>query len=140
MIESPSDNHSEQKAGPTKSTIVIVDDDFDVLKSLRFLLETEGFQVQTFSSAGALLGFEPVINPDCFVIDYKMTKMDGLELVRKLQQLEIAAPVVLITGYPDADISAKAAAVGVQHVLLKPHLEESLIAQVRAAMRENRRH
>jgi two-component system, LuxR family, response regulator FixJ len=52
--------------------VYVVDDDTDVLGSLRFLLETDGFDVRTFRSGAALLNGSATDNADCFVIDYKM--------------------------------------------------------------------
>jgi len=72
------------------------------------------------------------------VIDYKMPDMNGIELARRLRNRDIAAPVVLITGYPDENISARAEAVGVRHVLLKPLLEDSLVTRIRGAIQEDR--
>lgn len=128
---------SKADSSPSKSMIYVVDDDFDVLKSLRFLLETEGFDVRTFRSGPALLSSDARNDADCFVIDYKMPYLDGLELTRKLRELNVATPIVLFTGYPDEAFSAKAATAGVRHVLFKPHLEDSLIGQVRLAMQKN---
>jgi two-component system response regulator FixJ len=118
----------------TKSTVYVVDDDPDVLGSLRFLLETDGFEVRTFRSAAALLSALASNPADCFVIDYKMPSMNGIDLARRLRSQDIDAPIILITGYPDGSISLKAASAGVQYVLLKPHLEESLAAQIRGAI------
>jgi two-component system, LuxR family, response regulator FixJ len=117
-----------------KSTIYIVDDDFDVLKSLRFLFETEGFDVRTFQSGSALLGSRAHYDSDCLVVDYKMSGIDGLELVRRLRDLGIHTPVVMITGFIDGDLSEKARSVGVRQVLKKPHLAENLPVAVRDAI------
>jgi len=122
---------------PVRSMIHVVDDDFDVLKSLCFLFETEGFNVRTFRSGAALLSSDAQNDADCFVIDYKMPDIDGIELTRKLRELDVDIPVVLFTGYPDRSFSAKAASVGVRHILFKPHLGEKLISHVRAAIRRN---
>jgi len=73
---------------------------------------------------------------DCFVIDYKMPNMDGIDLANRLRNHDIATPIILITGYSDDNISAKAAIAGVHHVLLKPHLEESLFAHIWSAIQE----
>ena len=120
------------------STVYVVDDDADVLGSLRFLLETDGFNVRTFRNAEALLKIVRSTGVDCFVIDYKMPDMNGIELVRRLRNRDIAAPVVLITGYPDENITARAEAAGVRHVLLKPLLEDSLVTRIRGAILEDR--
>ena len=73
---------------------------------------------------------------DCFVIDYKMPDIHGIDLANRLRSRDITAPIILITGSDDDNIPAKAAVVGVQHVLLKPHLEESLVAWIRDAIQE----
>jgi two-component system, LuxR family, response regulator FixJ len=123
-------------ASPAKQVIYVVDDDPGVLGSLRFLLETDGFEVETFSNGPALLNAIASKEADCFVIDYKMPNIDGIDLSSQLQNRGLAAPIILITGYPDDNIPAKAAIVGVRHVLLKPHLEESLVAWIRDAIQE----
>jgi two-component system, LuxR family, response regulator FixJ len=115
-------------------TIFVVDDDPAVLVSLRFLLETEGFEVKTFSNGKTLLLSRLPGPDDCLVIDYKMSSMNGLELVRELRNRKILTPVVLITVYEG--VAAKAAALGIRHVVQKPHVEESLIAHIRSAQRE----
>jgi len=117
-----------------KSLIYVVDDDYDVLRSLRFLLETEGFEVRTFRSGSALLGSSTRHSADCLVIDYKMAGIDGLELADKLRKLNVSTPIVMITGYPDENIAAKASSAGVSQLLLKPNLEDSLVECVRNAI------
>jgi two-component system response regulator FixJ len=116
----------------------VVDDDADVLSSLRFLLETDGFAVRTFRNGPALLSAVRSTGVDCFVIDYKMPDINGIDLAGRLRNRDIAAPIILITGYPDENISARAAAAGVRHVLQKPLLEESLASRIRGAIQEIR--
>jgi len=121
-----------------RPTIHVVDDDVGVLGSLRFLLETDGFFVRTFRSGGAALNAPYTHDVDCFVIDYKMPDINGLDLVAQLRSRGIDAPVVLITGYPDNNIAARAEAAGVKHVMRKPLLEDSLVKQIRGAIEEHR--
>ena len=112
----------------------MVDDDHDVLSSLRFLLEAEGFDVRTFRSGSALLWSSGRDGADCLVVDYKMAGIDGLELANRLRGVEVSTPIILITGYPDDNIKAKASSAGVRQVLLKPNLEDSLAECVRRAI------
>lgn len=121
-----------------KSTVYVVDDDADVLGSLRFLLETDGFNVRTFRNGASLLNVVRSTGVDCFVIDYKMPDMNGIDLAGRLRNRDIAAPVILITGYPDENISARAEAAGVRHVMLKPLLDESLVTRIRGAIEASR--
>jgi len=121
----------------TAPVVYVVDDDTDVLGSLRFLLETDGFDVRTFRSGAALLNKIATGDVDCFVIDYKMPVMSGIDLASRLRNRDIDTPIILITGYPDDNILEKAAAAGIHHVLLKPHLEESLASRIRGAIQES---
>jgi len=121
-----------------RPTIYVVDDDIGVLGSLRFLLETDGFLVRTFRSGGAALNAPDPSDVDCYVIDYKMPDINGIDLVGQLRRRGIDAPVVLITGYPDKNIAARAEAAGVKHVMRKPLLDDSLIKHIRGAIAEHR--
>ena len=123
-------------SAPAKPTVYVVDDDADVLGSLRFLLETDGFNVRTFRNGMALLNAVRSTGVDCFVIDYKMPDMNGIDLARRLRNRDMTAPIILITGYPDENISARAAAAGVRDVMLKPLLDESLVARIRGVIQD----
>jgi FixJ family two-component response regulator len=125
-------------AASGQPTVYVVDDDADVLGSLRFLLETDGFAVRTFRNGAALLNSAHAGGADCFVIDYKMPDMNGIDLAGYLRKRDIDSPVILITGYPDEGIPARAAAAGVIDVMLKPLLDDSLPKRIRGAIAESR--
>jgi two-component system, LuxR family, response regulator FixJ len=118
-----------------KFCVCVVDDDLHVLESLRFLLETTGFNVQTFRSGAALLDQVASKRADCFVIDYKMVNMNGIDLTTRLHKRNIVAPIILVTGYPDENIASKAAAAGIRDVLIKPHLEDGLVTRILEVIR-----
>jgi FixJ family two-component response regulator len=101
----------------TPHKICVLDDDPAVLQSLRFLLETQGFRVRTFSAAVTLLTSIDPDDVDCLVIDYKLPHMDGLDVAVNLRQCTVATPIVLITSYPDQHMAEKAAAAGMDSVL-----------------------
>jgi len=136
MTNTRNSPRGEADAGPAprKSMVYVVDDDYDVRTSLRFLLETEGFDVRTFRNGTALLGSSTRHRADCLVVDYKMAEIDGLELAHRLRGLNVPTPIVLMTGYPDENISAKANSAGVRQVLLKPNLGMNLVDCVRNAI------
>jgi two-component system response regulator FixJ len=133
MIEIGS-HHQVPKAPPAQPIVYVVDDDDAVLGSLRFLLETDGFAVRTFRNATALLNATSRSGADCYVIDYKMPDINGIELASRLRQSNDSTPVILITGYPDGNISTRAAAAGVKDVILKPLLDENLVKHIRHAI------
>ena len=124
-------------ATAAKPAVYVVDDDPDVLGSLRFLLETDGFDVRTFRTGAALLRVDCAANAACFVIDYKMPDMNGVDLTNCLRNSGVAAPVIIITGYPDENILTRAKTAGIRHVVRKPLLEDSLVACVRAAISDD---
>jgi two-component system response regulator FixJ len=136
MIDARQTGSGHTAIGPRGRSplIYVVDDDHDVLSSLRFLLEAEGFDVRTFRSGSALLWSSARAGADCLVVDYKMAGIDGLELAGRLRGMGVNTPIVLITGYPDDNIKAKAGSAGVWQVLLKPNLEDSLVECVRRAV------
>ena len=139
MIQiSTKDARAFAMSSSTKPTVYVVDDDADVLGSLRFLLETDGFDVRTFRNGASLLNVVRSTDVDCFVIDYKMPDMNGIDLAGRLRNRDIAAPVILITGYPDENIAARAEAAGVRHVLLKPLLDDSLVTRIRGVIQDGR--
>jgi two-component system response regulator FixJ len=115
-------------------TVHVVDDDGDVLTSLKFLLETEGFGVSTFRSGAELLNSTVGRPADCFVIDYRMSNMNGIDLAGRLRDLGRDTPIILITGDPDETIKLRAAGAGIRHVLNKPHIEGNLIGLITEAV------
>ena len=69
-------------------------------------------------------------------IDYKMPDINGIELTGRLRKSDRDAPVILITGYPDENISARAATAGIKDVVLKPLLDENLVKCIRHAIKD----
>ncbi|MBR0774843.1 response regulator [Bradyrhizobium diazoefficiens] len=134
MIETGAHHQRHPMASSANPIVYVVDDDDAVLVSLRFLLETDGFAVRTFKNATALLNATSPAAADCYVIDYKMPDINGIDLAGRLRQSVADTPVILITGYPDGNIAARAAAAGIKDVILKPLLDESLVGCIRHAI------
>jgi len=86
---------------PRRSVIAAVDDDRRILESLEILLESADFDVRLFSSATALLESGGLREIDCLISDIAMPVMDGYRLVREIQAVRPALPVILVTGRPD---------------------------------------
>ena len=79
-----------------KETIALIDDDRNILTSLSIALEKEGFKVQTYlDGESALIGLTRT-PPDLAVIDIKMPKMDGEELLKKIRK-KTSLPVIFLT-------------------------------------------
>ena len=83
-----------------KQTIALIDDDRNILTSISIALEKEGFNVQTYlDGESALIGLSRT-PPDLAVVDIKMPKMDGEELLRKLRK-KTSLPVIFLTSKDD---------------------------------------
>jgi FixJ family two-component response regulator len=114
--------------------VAVVDDDVAVCNSLKFSLELEGLEVRTFPGGVELLRAPDIAACDCFVIDQKMPGMSGLELIDRLRDRHIVAPVILIISQPSAALSARAASAQVP-IVEKPLLGNALIDGIRDALK-----
>jgi two-component system, LuxR family, response regulator FixJ len=110
--------------------VAVVDDDPAVRNSLKFSLELEGFKVLTYGGGVELLGAPELPACDCFVVDQKMPRMSGLDLIARLRERRVAAPAVLVISEPSAALSARAAKVNVP-IVEKPFLGNALVDRIR---------
>ncbi len=116
-----------------RKAIVLVDDDPAVLGSLQFSLELEGYDVRAYLSADELIKAEGPDRPACFVIDYNLPGMNGLDLVDLLRGQGIRQPIILITTMPNPTLRMRAAEAGVT-IVEKPLLGTSIIKAIAALL------
>lgn len=100
--------------------VAIVDDDGDVRDVLDALLETAGHTVKTYTSGQQFLDDPELTDVACLVVDQKMPKMTGLDLLKKLDSSGQTIPSLLITGLREAGIADEARELGALDVLTKP--------------------
>jgi two-component system, OmpR family, response regulator ChvI len=115
-------------------TIALVDDDRNILTSVSIALEAEGFRVDTYGDgAEALRGLaqKPV---DLAILDIKMPRMDGIELLAKLRE-KIATPVIFLTSKDDEVDEVLGLHMGADDYIKKPFSQRLLIARIRALLR-----
>jgi two-component system response regulator FixJ len=123
--------HEQNERARARPVIAIVDDDAAVLNSLKFSLQTEGFEVQAYSDGSALLDAGRLPDVDCMVIDQKLPGMSGLDVVAELRQRQYAMPAVLITSDPNLEVRIRAAKAGIP-IVEKPILGNALMESIRA--------
>lgn len=111
-------------------TVHLVDDDDGVRDSLAFLLETAGFVVRPYASAGALLRDGPPAQPGCVITDVHLPDIDGLELQQRLAATGCALPVIIITGHGDVPMAVRALKAGAVDFLEKPFADDALLKAV----------
>ena len=114
--------------------VVVIDDDEAVLDSLRVLLESEGFEVETFERASAFLQrFEGKL-PGCLVTDVRMPDMDGLELLQALSARGPLPPVIVITGHGEVPMAVQAMKLGARDFLEKPFDTAAFMTSIRNSL------
>jgi len=112
----------------------VIDDDEAMRNSLAFLLRAAKVEVQTYGSAAAFLESLPKIKPGCIVTDVRMPGMSGIDLLKHLRQLNVAMPVIVITGHGDVPLAVEAMKIGVADFLEKPFDDDVLLAAIRSAL------
>jgi len=123
-------------ASDSPSRILIADDQPDVLEALRLLLKCEGYQTETVKSPAAVLKAVEARDFDVALIDLNYARdttsgQEGLELLTKLQSLDAALPVVVMTAWASVDIAVEAMRRGARDFITKPWDNPRLLAIVR---------
>ena len=91
----------------SEGVVHIIDDDAAMRDSLAFLLGATGLSVRTHESAQAFLQELPSVEGGCIVTDVRMPGIDGLELLRLLQEMGKGLPVIVMTGHGDVPLAVK---------------------------------
>jgi two-component system, OmpR family, response regulator ChvI len=115
-------------------TIALVDDDRNILTSLSVALQSEGFATRLYTDGEAALKALTENPPDLAVLDVKMPRMDGMELLRRLRERS-AVPAIFLTSKDDELDEALGLAMGADDYIAKPFSQRLLIARIRAVLR-----
>jgi two-component system response regulator ChvI len=115
--------------------IALVDDDKNILASVTMLLEQEGYQVKGFSDPTAALTALTATPPDLAILDIKMPRMDGLELLRRLRQGSADLPVIFLTSKDEEIDELMGLNAGADDYIRKPFSQRLLLERVRAVLR-----
>jgi two-component system response regulator FixJ len=122
-----------------KPVVHVIDDDEAVRQSLAFLLGTAGLDARTYESASGFLELAPTVKSGCVITDVRMPGITGIELLRRLRELKLALPVIVITGHGDVPLAVEAMKIGAIDFLEKPFDDEVLLACVRSALNAQHR-
>ena len=114
----------------------VIDDDEGLRESLAFLLRSAKLEVRSFDSAKAFLDVLPDAALGCVITDVRMPEMSGIELLRRLKELKIGVPVIVITGHGDIALAVEAMKIGAADFFEKPFDDDLLVASVRAALQQ----
>ena len=122
---------------PATPIIFVVDDDVSVRESLEGLIRSEGWDVETFSSAEAFLTRPRALAPSCLVLDVTLPDLSGLDLQKRLADRS-DMPIIFITGYGDVPMTVQAMKAGAVEFLTKPFGDEALLGAIRQAIERSR--
>ncbi len=120
--------------------ICLVDDDTSVLKSVRRLLRSDGLAVRTFNEASAFLSYISTNRVELVVLDIRMTRMTGLEVLAHLCSLSPRTRIIIITGREDLAARSIATQVGAVGFFIKPFDDAEFLAAVHRALGYASRH
>jgi two-component system response regulator FixJ len=123
-----------------QAVIHLIDDDEALRASVAFLLRAADFEVKGFSSAQAFLASLPDASLSCVITDVRMPDMSGIELIRRLKDLKVDIPVIVITGHGDVALAVEAMKLGATDFFEKPFNDDLLLASVRGALQEQAHH
>jgi FixJ family two-component response regulator len=115
-------------------TVLLVDDDPSVLRSLNRLISASGFAVRMFAKPSELIASEIPTSNACMVVDIDMPEMTGIEMCEVLNRSGRGLPAVLITGRTDARTRSLAAQSDAVAVLFKPFDKEPLLDAIGRAL------
>jgi len=116
------------------TVIALVDDDRNILTSVSILLESEGYQVKTFTDGAAALAAFNVQLPDLAILDIKMPRMDGLQLLRALREKH-KFPVIFLTSKDEEIDEILGLSLGADDFIKKPFSQRLLLERIKAVLR-----
>ena len=123
------DKHNEN------TTVLVVDDEPNIVELLTVSLKFQGFDVHTANSGTEALRIAREINPDAYIMDVMMPGMDGFELLGKLRQEGLDGPVLYLTAKDSVDQRIHGLTIGADDYVTKPFSLEEVITRLRVIMR-----
>ena len=117
-------------------TIALVDDDRNILTSLRMVLEAEGYKTQTYNDGASALDGFAASPPDLAILDIKMPRMDGMELLRRLRH-DSELPVIFLTSKDEEIDELFGLKMGADDFIRKPFPQRLLVERVKAVLRRS---
>jgi two-component system nitrogen regulation response regulator NtrX len=121
-----------------KARILIIDDEEAIRGTLKMIFEYEGYECLLAQNAQAGLKIAEKDDPDLIFLDIKMPQTDGMEVLRKLKELEVQAPVVMLSGHGNVKTAVEATKLGAYDFIEKPPESELLLLVARNALSQKK--
>jgi FixJ family two-component response regulator len=120
---------------PSMLRVALVEDDEEVRYSLMMLLRSRGFSVDSYRNGMEILTNQPALQVDCLLIDYKLPRFNGIELLEKMRLAGDHTPAVLITGYYSPTLRDRAIEAGFLDVVEKSSDPQEVLEKLALASR-----
>ncbi len=118
----------------SRHTVHVVDDDADVRRSLEQVLLAAGFDLVLYATSFALLDAVERLAAGCLLVDVRMPRMDGLQLLERLNGLGVRLPIIVMTGQGNISIAVRAMKGGAVDFIEKPFNDDRLLSAIRSAL------
>jgi FixJ family two-component response regulator len=119
-----------------KPLVFILDDDASVRESLGLLIESAGWQPETFSSGQEFLSRPRVAGPSCLVLDVVLPDLNGCEIQTLLAE-RADMPIIFISGYADVATTVRAMKAGAAEFFIKPFSDDAIVGAIGNAIRRS---
>lgn len=118
--------------------VLVVDDNVSVREALGSLIRSTGLRVETFASAQEFLARPQADAPSCLVSDVQLPGLSGLDLQKRMAEVNLEIPIVFITGHGDVPTSVRAMKAGALEFLTKPFADQDLLDAIQQAIKRDR--
>jgi FixJ family two-component response regulator len=119
---------------PVEPKVFVVDDDADVRKALKWLIESVNLQAELFASAEEFLDGYAQELAGCVVLDVRMPGMGGLALLERLQERGCHLPIIILTGHGDVPLAVRALKAGAFDFIEKPFAGQPMVERIQKAL------
>jgi FixJ family two-component response regulator len=137
LLLSPHRHEASSHTSPDIPIVFVVDDDVSVRGFLKRLIESAGWQSETFACAREFLSRPRALVPSCVVLDVGLPDINGLDVQQRLADRN-DMPIIFITGHADVAMSVRAMKAGAAEFLTKPFISDVLLAAIGHAVDRSR--
>ena len=137
LLSSPHSHEASSGTSAARPIVFVVDDDVSVREFLKRLIESAGWQPESFASAREFLSRPRALVPSCLVLDVGLPDINGLDVQQRLAGRN-DMPIIFITGHTDVAITVRAMKAGAVEFLIKPFRSDVLLEAIGHAVERSR--
>ena len=118
--------------------VFLIGDDISGQESLKSLVASQGWRLETFLSETEFLAWPRPLVPSCLILDISVTDLSGLELQKRIAKERIETPIIFITSDGDVRTTVQAIKAGAVEFLIKPYKNDALSGAIREGLERSR--